>query len=282
MRPFHLASGQPVARLGQGAWAIGDERVRRKDEIAALRLGLDLGLALIDTAELYGGGRSEELIAEAIAGRREEVFLVSKVLPGNASKRGTIEACKRSLQRLKADFLDLYLLHWRESKPLEPTLEAFASLKSSGLIRDYGVSNFDVDDMEEAAAIAGGDRIAANQVLYNPNDRGVEFDLLPWCRERGVTVMAYTPLGNSGRRMQAILANKALRAIAERRDATPAQVSLAWLLRNDNVVAIPKAGTPAHVRENRAALDLQLTTDDLREIDQAFPPPRRKTSLAMV
>lgn len=282
MRPFHLASGQPVARLGQGAWAIGDERVRRKDEIAALRLGLDLGLALIDTAELYGGGRSEELIAEAIAGRREEVFLVSKVLPGNASKRGTIEACKRSLQRLKADFLDLYLLHWRESKPLEPTLEAFVSLKSSGLIRDYGVSNFDVDDMEEAAAIAGGDRIAANQVLYNPNDRGVEFDLLPWCRERGVTVMAYTPLGNSGRRMQAILANKALRAIAERRDATPAQVSLAWLLRNDNVVAIPKAGTPAHVRENRAALDLQLTTDDLREIDQAFPPPRRKTSLAMV
>jgi len=282
MHPFQLPSGQPVARLGQGAWAIGDERARRADEIRALRLGLDLGLALIDTAELYGGGKSEELVAEAIAGRREEVFLVSKVLPGNASKRGTIDACKRSLQRLKTDYLDLYLLHWRESKPLEPTLEGFVSLKSSGLIRDYGVSNFDVDDMEEAAAIAGGDLIAANQVLYNVNDRGVEFDLMPWCRERGTTVMAYTPLGNSGRRMQAILGNETLRSIAERHRATPAQIALAFLLRNDHVVAIPKAGTPEHVRENRAALDLRLTADDLREIDAAFPPPRRKASLAML
>jgi diketogulonate reductase-like aldo/keto reductase len=282
MSAFRLPSGELVARLGQGAWSIGDERARRKDEIAALRLGLDLGLALIDTAELYGGGRSEELIAEAIAGRRDEVFLVSKVLPGNATKRGTIEACKRSLKRLQTDYLDLYLLHWRESKPLEPTLEAFVSLKSSGSIRDYGVSNFDVDDMEEAAGIAGGREIAANQVLYNLNDRGVEFDLLPWCRERGVTVMAYTPLGNSGRRMQSILGNETLRDIAGRHAATPAQVALAWLLRNDHVVAIPKAGTPAHVRENRAALDLELTVDDLREIDATFPPPRRKAPLAML
>lgn len=282
MRPFHLTSGQPVARLGQGAWSIGDERARRKDEIAALRLGLDLGLALIDTAEFYGGGRSEELIAEAIAGRREEVFLVSKVLPGNASKRGTIDACKRSLKRLRTDYLDLYLLHWRESKPLEPTLEAFVALTSSGLIRDYGVSNFDVEDMEEAAAIPGGDRIAANQVLYNVSDRGVEFDLLGWCRRHGTTVMAYTPLGNSGRRMQAILGNETLRSVADRHKATPAQIALAWLLRHDHVVAIPKAGTPGHVRENRAALDLELTQDDLREIDAAFPPPHRKTSLAML
>jgi len=282
MRPFHLPSGKPVARLGQGAWSIGDERARRKDEIAALRLGLDLGLALIDTAELYGGGRSEELIAEAIAGRRDEVFLVSKVLPANATKRGTIEACQRSLKRLKTDYLDLYLLHWRESKPLEPTLEAFVSLRSSGLIRDYGVSNFDVEDLEEAAAIAGGDSIAANQVLYNLNDRGVEFDLLSWCRQRGVTIMAYTPLGNSGRRMQSILGNETLRDIAGRHDATPARVALAWLLRNDHVVAIPKAGKPEHVRENRAALDLELTQDDLREIDAAFPPPHRKMSLAML
>jgi diketogulonate reductase-like aldo/keto reductase len=282
MGPFHLPSGAPVARLGQGAWSIGDERARRKDEIAALRLGLDLGLALIDTAELYGGGRSEELIAEAIAGRREEVYLVSKVLPDNATKRGTIEACKRSLQRLQTDYLDLYLLHWRESKPLEPTFEAFASLKNSGLIRDYGVSNFDIEDLEEAAGIAGGQKIAANQVLYNLNDRGVEFDLLRWCRERGTTVMAYTPLGNSGRRMQAILGSEALRAIAKRHDATPAQIALAWLLRNGDVVAIPKAGTPEHVRENRAALDLELAADDLREIDAAFPPPRRKTPLAML
>ena len=282
MRRFHLTSGQPVARLGQGAWAIGDERARRADEIAALRLGLDLGLALIDTAELYGSGRSEELIAEAIAGRRAEVFLVSKVLPGNATKRGTIDACKKSLQRLKTDYLDLYLLHWRESKPLEPTLEAFVSLQREGSIRDYGVSNFDVDDMEEAAAIAGGDGIAANQVLYNLNDRGVEFDLVPWCRERGVTVMAYTPLGNSGKRMQAILGNKALRSIAAHHRSTPAQIALAWLLRNDHVVAIPKAGTPGHVRENRAALDLRLTAEDLREIDAAFPPARRKSPLAML
>jgi diketogulonate reductase-like aldo/keto reductase len=282
MPAFHLVSGQAVARLGQGAWAIGDERARRKDEIAALRLGLDLGLALIDTAELYGSGRSEELIAEAIAGRRGEVYLVSKVLPSNATKQGTIEACKRSLERLRIDYLDLYLLHWRESKPLEPTLEAFVSLKSEGLIRDYGVSNFDVDDMEEAAAIPGGNGIAANQVLYNLNARGVEFDLLRWCREHGTTVMAYTPLGNSGRRMLAILGNETLRAVAKRHDATPAQIALAWLLRNDNVVVIPKAGTPAHVRENRAALDLELTPEDLREIDAAFPPPRRKTSLAML
>jgi diketogulonate reductase-like aldo/keto reductase len=282
MPSFRLPSGEPVARLGQGAWAIGDERVRRKDEIAALRLGLDLGLALIDTAELYGSGRSEELIAEAIAHRRDQVFLVSKVLPGNATKRGTIEACKRSLQRLRTDYLDLYLLHWRESKPLEPTLEAFVSLKSSGLVRDYGVSNFDVDDMEEAASVAGGEWITANQVLYNLNERGVEFDLIPWCRERAMTVMAYTPLGNSGSRMEAILGNKTLRSIADRLRATPAQIALAWLLRKDHVVAIPKAGTPEHVRENRAALDLVLTKEDLREIDAAFPPPRHKAPLAIL
>jgi diketogulonate reductase-like aldo/keto reductase len=282
MSAFTLPSGKPVARLGQGAWAIGDERARRQDEIAALKLGLDLGLALIDTAELYGSGNSEELIAEAIAGRREDVYVVSKVLPGNATRRGTIEACKRSLQRLRTDYLDLYLLHWRESKPLEPTLEAFVELKSSGLIRDYGVSNFDVADLEAAVTVSGGDAIAANQVLYNLNERGVEWDLLPWCRERGIPVMAYTPLGNSGSRMRAILGNSALRTVAARHGATPAQIALAWLLRDEQIVAIPKAGTQEHVRENRSALDLSLTADDLRELDTAFPPPQRRTALAML
>jgi diketogulonate reductase-like aldo/keto reductase len=282
MSAFQLLSGQRVARLGQGAWAIGDDRARRQDEIATLQLGLDLGLALIDTAEMYGSGRSEELIAEVVAGRREEVYLVSKVLPGNATRRGTIEACKRSLQKLRTDYLDLYLLHWRDSKPLEPTLDAFVELKSSGLIRDYGVSNFDVADMEEAVAIAGGDAIAANQVLYNLSDRGSEWDLAPWCRERGITLMAYTPLGNSGKRMRGILGNASVRAIAERHSATPAQIALAWLLRGEGVVAIPKASTIEHVRENRAALDLRLTADDLRELDEAFPPPRQKTPLALL
>ena len=282
MSAFHLPSGNRVARLGQGAWAIGDDRARRKEEIATLKLGLDLGLSLIDTAEMYGGGRSEELIAEVIDGRREDVYLVSKVLPGNATKHGTIEACKKSLKRLRTDYLDLYLLHWRETKPLEPTFDAFASLKSSGLIRDYGVSNFDVVDIKEATATAGGDGIAANQVLYNLSDRGIEWHLLNWCREIDITIMAYTPLGNSGNRMRAILGNAALRAVAERHAATPAQVALAWLLRHDGVVAIPKASTVEHVRENRAALDLRLAAEDLSELDKAFPPPRGKTPLALL
>ena len=282
MSAFLLPSGKPVARLGQGAWAIGDDRSRRTEEIATLKLGLDLGLALIDTAEMYGGGRSEELIAEVIDGRREDVYLVSKVLPGNATKPGTIEACKKSLTRLRTDYLDLYLLHWREAKPLEPTFEAFASLRESGLIRDYGVSNFDVVDVKEATAIAGGDGIAANQVLYNLSDRGIEWHLLNWCRELGITIMAYTPLGNSGRRLRAILGNAALREVAERLQSTPAQVALAWLLRHDGVVAIPKASTIEHVRENRAALDLRLAAEDLSKLDEAFPPPRGKTPLALL
>jgi diketogulonate reductase-like aldo/keto reductase len=282
MQAFFLLSGHPVARLGQGAWAIGDDRAKRRAEIAALRAGLDLGLQLIDTAEMYGDGRSEELIAEAIAGRRDEAYLVSKVLPHNASRRGTIEACKRSLKRLDTDYLDLYLLHWRESRPLAETLEAFVELKNEGLIRDYGVSNFDRDDMEEARELPGGQAIAANQVLYNLQRRGSEWELQPWCAEHGVRIMAYTPLGNSGRDQRTILVNATVNKIAARRDATPAQVALAWLLQRDNVVTIPKAGTEKHVRENRAALDLKLAPTDLAELDAAFPPPRRKIPLEML
>jgi len=281
MNPFRLPSGSPVAPLGQGGWSIGDDPNGRAAEIAALTLGLDLGLALIDTAEMYGDGRSEELIAQVIAGRRGDVYLVSKVYPRNATRRGTVAACKRSLQRLQTDYLDLYLLHWRESHPLAETLEAFTSLKKSGLIRDYGVSNFDRDDLDEAFALPGGSGIATNQVLYNLVHRGVEWDLLPWCRKHGMPIMAYTPLGNSGSEQRRLLGNPSVRSIAARHTATPAQVALAWLLQKE-VVAIPKAGTAAHVRENRAAADLRLTDEDLRELDRAFAPPRRKIALEMV
>jgi diketogulonate reductase-like aldo/keto reductase len=283
MNTFRLPSGAEVARLGQGTWELGIDRRRRDAEIAALQVGLDLGLALVDTAEMYGDGRTEELVGAAIAGRREHVFLVSKVYPRNATRRGTAEACKRSLARLKTDYLDLYLLHWRDARPpLAETLEAFAALYEQGLIRAYGVSNFDRDDLEEALTLPGGERIATNQVLYNLRHRGIEWDLLRESRNRGIPIMAYTPLGNSGAELRAILENPALGSIAERHGATPAQVALAWLLRHDGMYVIPKAGREAHVRENRAALDLDLTAADVAELDRAFPPPRRKISLETI
>jgi diketogulonate reductase-like aldo/keto reductase len=282
MTTFSLTSGESVARLGQGTWRIGEQAGRRAEEIAALRAGLDLGLAVIDTAEMYGDGRSEELIADAIAGRRAECYLVSKVLPHNATRRGTLAACERSLRRLGTDYLDLYLLHWRQSEPLGPTLEAFVELRAAGKIRHYGVSNFDVDDLEEARTLAGGAGIAANQVLYSLEHRGVEWDLLPWCRERSVPVMAYSPLGSTASAVRRFLGAPTLRAIAARHATSAAAVALAWLLRAEQVVVVPKAATVEHVRDNRRALDLDLSQDDLRELDAAFPPPRRKSSLAMI
>ena len=282
MDPFRLPSGKPVARLGQGTWQIGDDRDARRTELAALRLGLDLGLALIDTAEMYGDGRSETLIAEAIADRRDQVYLVSKVLPSNATRRGTVKSCEASLRRLKTDYLDLYLLHWRQSEPLEETLEAFAALVKSGSIRAYGVSNFDRSDLEDCAPVPGGAKIATNQVLYGLEHRGIEWELLPWCRERATPIMAYSPLGSSSSAVEALLRNRTLRAIAERRGATPAQIALAWVLRQPDVYAIPKAARVEHVRENAGALALELDAADLRELDEAFPPPRRATSLEML
>lgn len=282
MEAFTLSSGRAVPRLGQGAWRIGEQRARRQDEIAALRAGLDLGLTLIDTAEMYGDGRSEELIAEVIAGRRDDVFVVSKVLPQNATRAGTIAACERSLKRLETDYLDLYLLHWRQSERLDETLEAFAALRKAGSIRAYGVSNFDRDDLEEAAALESGANVATNQVLYNLEHRGIEWDVLPWCRERDMPIMAYSPLGSDGQSLRRLLGDRALRTVAERHSATPAQIALAWVLRQPDVVAIPKAGNPEHVRENCQALDIELGDDDLRELDAAFPPPRRKTALEMI
>jgi diketogulonate reductase-like aldo/keto reductase len=267
-RTTTLPSGEAIPVLGQGTWQMAERSRRRQDEVAALRLGLDLGMTLIDTAEMYANGRAEELVAEAIRGRRDEVFLVSKVLPSHAARRATLAACEGSLRRLRTDRLDLYLLHWRGHVPLEETLAAFQELVTAGKIRYWGVSNFDVADMVELTDLPGGGAVATNQVLYNLARRGIEEDLLPWCQARHLPVMAYTPI-QQGR----LLGHSVLRAVAARHRATPAQVALAWVLRHDGVNVIPKAGTAAHVRENRAALDLRLTVADLADLDRAFPPP---------
>jgi diketogulonate reductase-like aldo/keto reductase len=279
MNAFRLPSGKPVSRLGQGAWQIGEQRSRRAGELKALRAGLDLGLTLIDTAEMYGNGGSEELVAEAIAGRREKVYVVSKVLPSNASQRGTIAACERSLKRLKTDYLDLYLLHWQGAVPFAETLEAFTTLRDRGSIRHFGVSNFDRDELAEAHALDGGADIATNQVLYNLEHRGIEWDLLPWCRERGMSVMAYSPLGSDSTRLRT---HPVLRKVAARLGATPSRVALAWALREPDVIVIPKASSEEHVRDNHAALTLKLEAADLAEIERSFPPPRGSTPLAMI
>lgn len=277
MRKTKLPFGTAVPVLGQGTWYMGDEAHRRADEIASLRLGLDLGMTLIDTAEMYGDGASEKLVGEAIAGRRDEVFLVSKVLPSNASRSGTIAACERSLRRLGTDCIDLYLLHWRGRTPFAETIAAFEALQDAGKIRHWGVSNMDVDDMREIARAPGGDAMATNQVLYNLTRRGIEFDLLPQAQARGLPLMAYSPI-EQGR----LTEYPEVQDIADRHGVTPAQVALAWVLRQEGVIAIPKAATPEHVRENRAALDLQLTAEDLEELDDMFPPPDGPESLEMI
>jgi diketogulonate reductase-like aldo/keto reductase len=270
-------TGEVVPALGQGTWAMGEDARRRPDEIAALRLGLDLGMTVIDTAEMYGDGAAEELVGEAIAGRRREVFLVSKVLPSHAKRKQVLAACAVSLERLATDYLDLYLLHWRERTPLRETVDAFTQLVEEGKIRRWGVSNFELSDMEELLAMEGGAAVACNQVLYNPSRRGIEFDLLPWCQARGIPIMAYSPIEQAR-----LLTHRVVKRIAGRRDATPAQVCLAWVLRQPGVIAIPKAGSPEHVRENHRALALRLTDDDYRELNDAFPPPRKPQPLEML
>jgi diketogulonate reductase-like aldo/keto reductase len=277
MRTIAFPSGDAVPVLGQGTWHLAEGVHHRADEIAALRLGLDLGMALIDTAEMYADGGAEELVGEAIAGRREEVFLVGKVLPHHASHSGTIAACERSLRRLQTDRLDLYLLNWRGGPPLEETLDAFELLVRAGKIRHWGVSNFDVSDMEELTVLPGGSAVQTDQVLYNLTRRGIEYDLLPWCRKRVVPIMAYSPI-EQGR----MIGHPALENVAMRHEATPAQVALAWLLGQDRLIVIPRAGTPEHVRENRAALDLRLMKKDLAELERAFPPPTKKRSLEIL
>jgi diketogulonate reductase-like aldo/keto reductase len=277
VRSVALRGGETVPALGQGTWYMGEQAAKRKQEIAALRLGIELGMTLIDTAEMYGNGRAEALVAEAIRGMRERVFIVSKVLPSNASRKGVRRACEASLQRLRTDRIDLYLLHWASSHPLEETVRAFEDLIAAGHIRYWGVSNFDCREMEGTFGIAGGTACAANQVLYNLTRRGIEHDLIEWCRRRGVAIMAYSPI-EQGR----LLDRRELKHVAQRHGATPSQIALRWILRQDGIIAIPKAGTPEHVRENRAALDLALTLEDLSALDRAFPPPGGPMPLEML
>lgn len=277
MRMTHLPGGEAVPLLGQGTWMMGEKAAKRADEVAALKLGLDLGMSLIDTAEMYADGKAEEIVAEAVRGRRDEVFIVSKVLPSNASASGTVAACERSLKRLRTDRIDLYLLHWRGRFALDETLGAFHALREKGKIRHWGVSNFGLADMQELVALAGGEACASNQVLYNPARRGIDFDLVPWSRKTGIPIMAYSPI-EQGR----LLKNSALNSIAKRHGATPAQVALAWAMRDGATIAIPKATDLTHVRDNRAAHDLTLSADDLAEIDRAFPPPTRAKPLEMI
>lgn len=277
-RTVRLPDRTDVPALGQGTWFMGEGRYPAAAEADALRLGIELGLTLIDTAEMYGEGGAEKIVGAAIAGRRDKVFLVSKIYPHNASRAGVAEACGRSLRRLKTERIDLYLLHWRGNVKLAETVEGFEALKRQGKIGAWGVSNLDTADMAELAALPQGGGCAVDQVLYNPEHRGIEYDLMPWCVDRRIALMAYTPIGQAGRLLRA----PALAAIAARHRATPAQVALAWGLRHPHVICIPKAADPAHVRQNAEALDLALTVQDLAEIDAAFPPPRRKQSLAML
>lgn len=277
MKQVTLPGGERVPALGMGTWNIGDHRTTRAEEIATLQMGLDMGLRLVDTAEMYGEGLSESLIGEALAGRRDDAFLVSKVYPHNASRKGAVAACERSLRRLGTDHLDLYLLHWRGDVPFEDTIEAFLALQAAGKIRHFGVSNLDLSDMEEFWDTPGGDAVAVNQLLYNLSRRGIEFDLLPWLRERNVPVMAYSPIEQAR-----LLHNAGLKRFAGQHGMTPAQAALAWLLASDDIIAIPKTGHRDRLRENIGALDITLTPEQLAELDKLFPPPRHAQPLAML
>jgi len=272
-----LPSGERVPALGMGTWTMGERSSRRAEELATLQEGIDRGLGLIDTAEMYGEGAAERLVGEAIRGRRDRVFLVSKVYPHHAGRKGAVAACERSLGRLGVDCLDLYLLHWRGSHPLAETLEAFEALRRDGKIRHWGVSNFDPADMAELHALPDGPGVATNQVLYNLTQRGIEWDLAPWCAARQIPIMAYSPI-EQGR----LLDHPGLRRLAVHQGATPAQVALAWVLRREQILAIPKAATRTHLAENAAALDLQLGPDLLAELDGLFPPPTGPEPLAML
>ena len=277
MREVAFPDGARVPALGLGTWQMAERGAGRAEAIASLRRGIDLGMTLVDTAEMYGEGAVEEIVGEAIAGRRDEVFLVTKAYPQNASARKLPEACARSLRRLGVERIDLYLLHWPGSVPIDETIGAFAKLVDEGKIARWGISNFDAKGTARVHGRPGGASLAANQVLYNLGERGIEFDLLPWCREHRVPLMAYTPLGQ-GR----LAREKAVLAVAKRRGVAPLQVALAWTRRGDGVISIPKAGQREHVEQNRAAADLVLAPEDLAELDRAFPPPSRAQPLGML
>jgi diketogulonate reductase-like aldo/keto reductase len=276
IRSATLPGGETVPVLGQGTWRMGEAASKRKGEVAALRTGIELGMTLVDTAEMYADGGAEQVVGEAIAGRRDRVFVVTKFYPQNATRERMAAACDRSLRRLDVEQIDLYLLHWRGDVPLKETLAGFDDLLEAKKIRYAGVSNFDVEDMAELTRIKGGlERIVTNQVLYNLERRGIEWDLLPWMRKRHRPVMAYSPVE------EGLLTHPhpVLKAVAERHDATPAQIALAWVIRDDGLVAIPKAADPKHVRENRGAADIKLTKRDLDELDESFPAPEGRRPL---
>ncbi len=268
--------------IGQGTWGMGEKPLQRLDEIHALQAGIDRGLRLIDTAEMYADGGAERIVGDAIAGRRDEIFLVSKVYPWNAGGHRAIAACEASLKRLQTDFLDLYLLHWRGDIPLEETLKAMQTLQQQGKIRRWGVSNFDNDDMQDLIALQGGKECATNQVLYHLASRGIEFDLLPWCQQQSMPVMAYCPLAQAGGLRDGLMDNPVLLNLAAQKQATVSQLLLAWLVSHPGVMAIPKAGSVHHVKENAAALDVALSKEEIAEMEKAFPAPGRKTPLDVV
>jgi diketogulonate reductase-like aldo/keto reductase len=275
MKQVLLPAGERVPAFGMGTWNMGEQRSQRPAEIASLRLGLELGVRLIDTAEMYGEGGAEEVVGEAIAGRRDEVFVVSKVYPHNASRIGALAACERSLKRLKTDRLDLYLLHWRGNVPFAETIDAFETLRAAGKIRQWGVSNLDLGDMEEIWRLSQA--VQTNQLLYNLSRRGIEWDLLPWQHERCIPVMAYSPIEQAR-----LVKNKALVDFGKRHGMTPAQAALAWLLAKDDVIVIPKASNPSHLEENLGALQIKLSAAQLGELDGAFPPPKGPSALEML
>src|SRR5438477_12024044 len=280
MKTVQLSNGKTVPALGQGTWAMGEKSKSHRDEVAALRLGIDLGMTLIDTAEMYGEGDAEKMVADAIDGQRDRVFVVTKVYPHNASRTELPKACERSLKRLRIEIIDLYLLHWRGDVPLTETVETFEKLRSTGKIRRWGVSNFDVEDMKELLAIGNGSACAANQVLYNLQHRQIEFDLMPFLNQPStlnhqLVAMAYSPVGHG----RGLLENATLKKIAKRHDSTPAQIALAWVLRQPGVIAIPKASNETHVRENAKSIQIKLTKEDFAEINREFPAPRSKQPL---
>ena len=272
-----LSDGTTVPALGQGTWTMGERKARASAEAAALILGVELGMTLVDTAEMYGDGGAEEVLAEVIAGRRDRMFVVSKVYPHNAGRKSAISACERSLSRLRTDRLDLYLLHWRGRIPLGETVEAFERLRSDGKILRWGVSNFDTADMRELFALPEGRRCATNQVLYHLGERGIEWELMPWMRQHGIPLMAYSPLGQG-----ALLKKRNLASIAKGLGTTPAALALRWVLRGPGVIAIPESANLEHVRANRDALSLVLDRPTLDALDAAFPPPAGPTRLAVI
>ncbi|WP_194208487.1 aldo/keto reductase [Superficieibacter sp. 1612_C1] len=281
-KSVHFSHQATLPAIGQGTWYMGESRSQRAAEVAALRAGVEQGLTLIDTAEMYADGGAEEVVGEALKGIRDKVFLVSKVYPWNAGGKKAIAACEASLRRLGTDHLDLYLLHWRGNYSLAETVEVMETLIAQGKIARWGVSNLDINDMQELWQVDGGQQCATNQVLYHLASRGIEYDLLPWCQQQSLPVMAYCPLAQAGRLRNGLLNNNAVLDIAQAHNASAAQILLAWVISHQGVMAIPKASSVAHVKENAEALNITLSADELAKLDRAFPAPQRKMPLDVV